>query len=142
MLVPKANRLAVYSHLFKEGVLVAHKDYVKPKHDEIDVPNLQVIKLMTSLKSRGYVRESFAWMWFYWYLTDEGIEYLRDYLHLPAEIIPATLKKLTRPARGGPAPTGGRFGKDQQGGDRPSFKREGNYRKEGGFGRGGGQAGM
>ena len=38
-----------------EGVCVAKKDYAKPKHDEIDVPNLQVIKLMTSLKSRGYV---------------------------------------------------------------------------------------
>jgi len=31
------------------------------------------------------------------FLTDEGIEYLRDYLNLPSEIVPATLKKSTRP---------------------------------------------
>lgn len=30
---------------------------------------------------------------FYWFLTNEGIEYLREYLHLPEEIVPATLKK-------------------------------------------------
>jgi len=39
-----------------------------------------------SLKSRGYVSEQFAWRHFYWYLTNEGISYLRNYLHLPAEV--------------------------------------------------------
>ena len=33
---------------------------------------LQVIKALTSLKSRGYVKEQFAWRHFYWYLTNEG----------------------------------------------------------------------
>ena len=45
------------------------------------------------MKSRGYVKEQFAWRHFYWYLTNEGIEYLRTYLHLPPEIVPATLKR-------------------------------------------------
>ena len=57
----------------------------------------------------------------YRFLTDEGIEFLRTYLNLPAEIVPATLKKSTRPLERdtrGP----GRFG-----GDRPP-------RREGGFG--------
>lgn len=37
------------------------------------------------------------------FLSDEGIEYLREYLNLPSEIVPATLKKSTRPLeRGGP----------------------------------------
>ena len=31
-------------------------------------------------------------------LTNEGIEYLREFPHLPAEIVPATLKKTTRSA--------------------------------------------
>ena len=53
MLVPKKNRLAVYSYLFKEGVLVAKKDFGKIKHGQIEVPNLQVLKLMQSLHSRG-----------------------------------------------------------------------------------------
>merc|ERR1711971_235691 len=57
------------------------------------IPNLQVIKALTSLKSRGYVKEQFAWRHYYWYLTNEGIQYLRDYLHLPSEIVPSTLKR-------------------------------------------------
>lgn len=54
------------------------------------------------------------------YLTNEGIEFLRTYLHLPAEIVPATLKKQTRPeltrARpaGGPRSEGGRPGEDSR----------------------------
>jgi len=31
------------------------------------VPNLQVIKLMQSFKSKEYVKESFAWRHYYWY---------------------------------------------------------------------------
>ena len=34
---------------------------------------IKVIKALTSLKSRGYVKEQFAWRHFYWYLTNEGI---------------------------------------------------------------------
>ena len=41
------------------------------------------------------------------YLTNEGIQYLRDFLHLPPEIVPATLKRATRPEprprEGGPS---------------------------------------
>jgi len=32
---------------------------------------------MQSLVSRGLVKEKFAWRHYYWYLNDEGIEYLR-----------------------------------------------------------------
>ncbi|CAI8054477.1 40S ribosomal protein S10 [Geodia barretti] len=72
MLIPKKNRKAIYEHLFKEGVLVAKKDYFAAKHSEIEtVPNLQVIKAMQSLKSRGYVTERFIWQYFFWYLTND-----------------------------------------------------------------------
>lgn len=47
MLMPKKNRVAIYEYLFKEGVLVAKKDTTLPKHPEIDVPNLHVIKALT-----------------------------------------------------------------------------------------------
>merc|ERR1711896_1251 len=98
MLVPKANRQAVYKYLFKEGVMVAKKDFNKKQHDDLEqnVPNLHVIKLMQSLKSRGYVTERFSWNWYYYYLTNEGIDYLQKYLNLPADVVPATLKKSTR----------------------------------------------
>lgn len=67
MLMPKQNRVAIYEYLFKEGVMVAKKDYHAPKHIDLEkIPNLQVIKAMQSLKSRGYVKEQFAWRHFYW----------------------------------------------------------------------------
>merc|ERR1712135_160735 len=57
------------------------------------------------------------------------IQYLRDYLHLPPEIVPATLRKATKPQdgrfggrdvrQGGP-PRG-----DRDGGDRDAYRREG-----------------
>lgn len=99
--------------MYVEGVCYAKKDYNLAKHPEIDVPNLQVIKLMQSFKSKEYVRETFAWMHYYWYLTNEGIEFLRGYLNLPSEIVPATLKKQAKPAGG--RPFGG------PGGDRPRY---------------------
>lgn len=46
MLMPKKNRYLIYEYLFKEGVLVAKKDFHLPKHPELDVPNLQVIKTL------------------------------------------------------------------------------------------------
>ena len=46
MLMPKKNRVAIYEHLFKEGVMVAKKDFTGVKHPEIDVPNLHVIKAL------------------------------------------------------------------------------------------------
>ena len=87
-------------------MIVAKKDYNLPKHPEVtEVSNLEVIKLMTSLTSRELVSCRFSWKHYYWFLNDDGIEYLREYLHLPADLIPNTLKKAaaTRP----PAPVGG-----------------------------------
>uniref|UniRef100_A0A3B5RA30 Plectin/eS10 N-terminal domain-containing protein n=1 Tax=Xiphophorus maculatus TaxID=8083 RepID=A0A3B5RA30_XIPMA len=113
MLMPMHELKAIYEVLFRDGVMVAKKDK-RPqiKHPEVrDVTNLQVIRAMGSLKSRGYVRETFAWRHFYWYLTNDGIVYLRDYLHLPAEIIPASLlaelylDMTTKPKLRGPTGT-------------------------------------
>eukprot|EP00239_Pterosperma_sp_CCMP1384_P003895 CAMPEP_0197844748 /NCGR_PEP_ID=MMETSP1438-20131217/1713_1 /TAXON_ID=1461541 /ORGANISM="Pterosperma sp., Strain CCMP1384" /LENGTH=165 /DNA_ID=CAMNT_0043455699 /DNA_START=328 /DNA_END=825 /DNA_ORIENTATION=+ len=136
MIVPKKNRVEVYQYLFKEGVLYAKKDYNAPSHPEMpDVPNLHVIKLMQSFKSRELVTERYAWSHYYWYVTNDGIKYLREYLSLPDEIVPATLKKSTRPlAR--PTPGDGR----REGGrpDRPRFSDREGYRggEGGGMGRG------
>jgi len=97
MLVPKKNRLAIYSYLFREGVLVAKKDFGLAKHGDIEVPNLHVIKLMLSLQSRGYVKDNFSWQYHYYVLTNEGMAYLREYLHITNEnAVPATLKKTTK----------------------------------------------
>lgn len=48
MLIPKKDRVAIYEHLFKEGVMVAKKDYSpRMKHPEVAVLNLYVIKALT-----------------------------------------------------------------------------------------------
>ncbi|RWS15149.1 ribosomal protein S10-like protein [Dinothrombium tinctorium] len=147
MLMPKRDRVAIYEYLFKEGVMVAKKDFHAPKHPALqNVPNLHVIKAMQSLKSRGYVKEQFAWRHYYWYLTNEGIQYLRDYLHLPAEIVPPTLKRQSKASDVRSArPTAGAADKrvDQTGAE--AYRREGGFQGDrfgdgtqfsGGFGRG------
>ncbi|KAI3966560.1 hypothetical protein MKW92_003189 [Papaver armeniacum] len=167
MIISEKNRREISKYLFQEGVLSAKKDFNLAKHPAIDVPNLQVIKLMQSFKSKEYVRETFAWMHYYWFLTNEGIEFLRNYLNLPPEVLPSTLKKSTvakfapqgdrrgprgdgeRPRfggdrdvyRGGPRGPAGEFGGEKGGapeGFQPSFR---NPSGGGGFGRGRGRAG-
>eukprot|EP00581_Thalassiosira_minuscula_P006843 CAMPEP_0183704218 /NCGR_PEP_ID=MMETSP0737-20130205/1626_1 /TAXON_ID=385413 /ORGANISM="Thalassiosira miniscula, Strain CCMP1093" /LENGTH=137 /DNA_ID=CAMNT_0025931045 /DNA_START=90 /DNA_END=503 /DNA_ORIENTATION=- len=136
MFIPKANRIAVFSYLFREGVLVVKKDTVSPTHPHIEgCSNLEVLNLMKSLQSRGYIRTTFSWQHHYCYLPPEGIESLRGYLALPAEIVPATHKKQAS------RPEGRERDEDKFGGEgKPAFRggdRE--YRsREGGFGRGGG----
>ncbi|KAI3784023.1 hypothetical protein L1987_43114 [Smallanthus sonchifolius] len=130
MIIPEKNRKAISKYLFQEGVCFAKKDYNLAKHPEIDVPNLQVIKLMQSFKSKEYVKETFAWMHYYWYLTNDGIEFLRTYLNLPSDIVPATLKKSAKPLG---RPTGGPPGDRPRGpprfdGDRPRFGDRDGYR--------------
>uniref|UniRef100_A0A8C4UN90 Plectin n=1 Tax=Falco tinnunculus TaxID=100819 RepID=A0A8C4UN90_FALTI len=100
MLMPLERLRAILELLFREGVLVAEKD-PRPRraHPQLPgVPNVEVLRAMASLRSRGLVRETFAWRHFYWYLTDEGIAYLRQYLRLPPEIVPLSLQRTRRPA--------------------------------------------
>jgi len=153
MLISKKDRVAIFEFLFKEGVMVAKKDHFAPKHPELEnVPNLHVIKACQSLKSKGMVTEQFAWRHYYWYLTVEGIQYLRDFLHLPPEIVPATLKRATRPEprprEGGPQDKPAPRGPPGPGGERQEYRRGGDkigdagagatkgFEFRGGFGRG------
>eukprot|EP00919_Chromeraceae_sp_WS-2016_P010432 GHVR01024394.1.p1 GENE.GHVR01024394.1~~GHVR01024394.1.p1 ORF type:complete len:116 (+),score=11.70 GHVR01024394.1:36-383(+) len=92
-LIPKKNKKAIYQYLFREGVIVVKKDATLPLHKGVEVSNLHVIMTMKSLKSRNYVLEKFCWRHHYYFLTSEGIEYLREVLHLPPNIFPQTFQK-------------------------------------------------
>ena len=49
------------------------------------------------------MKTRFSWQYYYYTLTPEGLDYLREWLHLPAEIVPATHIKQQRshaPPRG------------------------------------------
>jgi small subunit ribosomal protein S10e len=143
--------------------MVAKKDFNAPKHEELEVPNLEVIKAMQSLTSRGFVKTQFSWQWYYYILTPEGVEYLREWcvccclfpsrwltpytrLHLPAEVVPETHRKPVR-ARPAQVRTGG-DGPRAPRGDRDDYRRRddagkgagapGEYRPQfAGVGRGG-----
>lgn len=126
MLMPKENRKAIYEYLLEKGVIVAKKDFTC-KHPHVkETPNLHVIKALQSMKSRGYVKEQFAWRHYYWYLTNEGIQYLRDYLHLPSQTLPETLRKVDPVKK-----TGGRSFGAGEGGERPAY---GDRPRDGGYG--------
>lgn len=100
------------------------------------------------MKSRGFVKEQFAWRHYYWYLTNEGIRYLRDFLHLPPEvctifkfvvhvvlnrdyekiclfqIVPSTLKRQTRTESARPKTLpSGRPEAGKSGEDRAAYRR-------------------
>ena len=139
---------------------MAKKDYNLAKHAEIDTKNLfvrlsarplsrllsiiadmplvQVVKACQSLTSRNYLKTQFSWQWYYYTLTPEGLDYLREWLHIPAEIVPATHIKQQRShapprgmmggddrdrrpgGRGGPP--GGGF-RSERGGDSGGYRR-------------------
>ncbi|KAK5795939.1 hypothetical protein VI817_005224 [Penicillium citrinum] len=113
---------------------------------------MRVIKACQSLNSRGYIKTQFSWQYYYYTLTPEGLDYLREWLHLPAEVVPATHIKQQRSHA---PPRGMMGGEDRE--RRPRAPREGGYRRReegkeggapgefapsfrGGFGRGRGAA--
>ncbi|KAF5094046.1 hypothetical protein D0Z03_002208 [Geotrichum reessii] len=109
-----------------EGVVVAQKDY-NIKHNEIDTRNLYVIKALQSLTSKGYAKTRFSWQYYYYTLTDSGVEYLRNWLGLPNGVVPATHKKAARPQ-----PTGGRPERRPRNNDGEGYKRRENKETAGG----------
>ena len=97
-IVPKPSRDNVYRFLFTEGVLACQKNRLgkwratlggKP----IEVPVNQVMQLMRQLKSRGLIKEQFAWRHFYWFLNDAGVAFMRKYLFLAENVVPNTQRK-------------------------------------------------
>lgn len=101
-LIPKRNKREIYEYLFREGVMVVKKDPKLMEHPELkSIPNLHVMMSLKSLKSSNYVTEKFNWQHYYYVLTNEGIEHLRDVLQLPSNVHPATYTRKARAAAAG-----------------------------------------
>jgi len=98
MIIPKSDIKTIYTYLLAEGVVVVKKDVRAPKHPELPVSNIYVMNCLRSLKSRGYVTEQFNWQYYYYFLTDEGLLFLRNYLHVPENVVPATMAKAAQGA--------------------------------------------
>eukprot|EP01053_Blabericola_migrator_P005596 Blabericola_migrator_1__5595@NODE_2849_length_2288_cov_294_107159_g1786_i0_p3_GENE_NODE_2849_length_2288_cov_294_107159_g1786_i0NODE_2849_length_2288_cov_294_107159_g1786_i0_p3_ORF_typecomplete_len151_score19_45S10_plectin/PF03501_15/2_8e34_NODE_2849_length_2288_cov_294_107159_g1786_i090542 len=135
-LIPKQNLQQIYTYLMKEGTIVCKKD-PKSKHMELPIPNLHVMMTMKSLTSKNYVTQHYNWRYLYYVLNNEGIEYLRDWLQVPAAINPETLTQRPRPQRTGGPREGGPRGPREGRPDRAP--EEGQWRSEGTMSRGMGQ---
>ncbi len=95
------------------------------------------MKLMQSFASKGLVVETYNWCWYYYYLNENGITYLRQYLGIPDDIVPATLKVTpqTNPTRQSRPPYDG----EKMKGAGPGGDFQPQFSGEGGFGRGRGR---
>lgn len=114
VLVRKADRRKILEFLFKEGVMVVKKDPYQEEHPDIPgVRNLHVMMVLKSLNSKEMVKEVFCWQYYYYTLNPEGIEHLRELLHLPPQVFPAT---LTKRRAGRPDGEGGEGGGGKSGG--------------------------
>jgi len=110
-------------------MVVKKAKYADKHSDELNIPNIEVMCLLRSFSSKKYVTEVFNWQWYYYYLTNEGIEFLREFLCLPADIVPATLKKSIAAAPEGRDGREGGFKKGGEGGSfKPSYEKKDGYR--------------
>ena len=149
VLVPTKEKVKIYTYFLQEGVFACKKDNTS-KNETLDIPNLHCFLVMRSLISRKFATEIFKWQWHYYFLTPEGIKYLREYLGLPGSVIPNTYKVNTenneeenkegeeggdrregrgeRRGRGRGRPRGGRGGR--RGGKRGGEEEEGGETQE------------
>ena len=91
VLVPLKEKVKLYTFFLKEGVFACRKDNTT-NNENLQIPNLHCFLIMRSLVSRGMATEIFSWRWHYYFLTKKGVDYLREYLGLPANIVPNTYK--------------------------------------------------
>ena len=94
VLVPAKEKVKIYTYFLQEGVFACKKDNTS-KNETLDILNLHCFLVMRSLISRKFATEIFSWQWHYYFLTPEGIKYLREYLGLPSTVIPNTYKVNT-----------------------------------------------
>ena len=96
VLVSREDRRTMFEYLLKEGVIVVKKDAYLPHHGQItSCTNLHVMMIVKSLKSQGCLNEVYSWGWSYYFLTNQGVEFLIKNLGLPVDcmIVPATHAK-------------------------------------------------
>ena len=136
VLVPAKDKVKIYTYFLQEGVFACKKDNTS-KNETLDIPNLHCFLVMRSLISRKFATEIFSWQWHYYFLTPEGIKYLREYLGLPATVIPNTYKVNTENNEEEQPKEEGEEGEERKG----KGERRGRGRGRGGRGGRGGRRG-
>lgn len=126
--IPKVVYAAVYGYLFKNGSLAMKESHRKEYSELIVYTNeegktegvreLYINMIMKSLRSRGFVKDTFAWRHHYYMLTDAGEAFIRGELNLSDDVKPEPfMKKLAdRPEQ------------PHERGERRDFRRDGERR--------------
>ena len=101
--VPQAVKKTVYGHLFKHNGLtmkatIRTQDvdglvYRDANGKQYGCRNLYVNSLMKSLKSRGYVKDTFTWESHYYMLTKSGEDFIRYELDIDVNTRPDPCSK-------------------------------------------------
>lgn len=96
--IPKKNRDDLYRFFFTEGVVCCNKNRLGVWRaslggKRIEMPCNHTMQLMRQLKSRGLIKEQFAWRHYYWFLNDAGVAFMRKYLFLAENVVPNTQRK-------------------------------------------------
>ena len=133
VLVPLKEKVKLYTFFLKEGVFACRKDNTT-NNENLQIPNLHCFLIMRSLVSRGMATEIFSWRWHYYFLPKKGVDYLREYLGLPANIVPNTYKLEEEEQ---PKEEGGEEGEEKKERRDRGERREGGERKGRGRSRGG-----
>ena len=133
VLVPLKEKVKLYTFFLKEGVFACRKDNTT-NNENLQIPNLHCFLIMRSLVYRGMATEIFSWQWHYYFLTKKGVDYLREYLGLPANIVPNTYKLEEEEQ---PKEEGGEEGEEKKERRDRGERREGGERKGRGRARGG-----
>ena len=136
VLVPTKDKVKIYTYFLQEGVFACKKDNTS-KNETLEIPNLHCFLVMRSLISRKFATELFSWQWHYYFLTEKGIEYLREYLGLPNTVIPNTYKFNENEEEEEQQKEEGEEGEKKErrrGGDKRDGERRGRGRPRGGRG--------
>ena len=133
VLVPLKEKVKLYTFFLKEGVFACREDNTT-NNENLQIPNLHCFLIMRSLVSRGMATEIFSWRWHYYFLTKKGVDYLREYLGLPANIVPNTYKLEEEEQ---PKEEGGEEGEEKKERRDRGERRDGGERKGRGRARGG-----
>ena len=133
VIVKLKEKVKLYTFFLKEGVFACRKDNTT-NNENLQIPNLHCFLIMRSLVSRGMATEIFSWRWHYYFLTKKGVDYLREYLGLPANIVPNTYKLEEEEQ---PKEEGGEEGEEKKERRDRGERREGGERKGRGRARGG-----
>merc|ERR1712025_1108614 len=88
------EQLTIKKYFFNEGVALV-EDKSQDLHPDMEIKNTEVMKMFTSLVSKGIATKQFCWRHAYFSITNPGIETLREELCLTEEDWPATHQDST-----------------------------------------------